>query len=192
MKLVGLAVLLLLLWGVNQTGSERIIVSKENRSPVKIRTIRLKGKEVEANKTFRENDDWLKELAVEVTNESEKAVTFVQIQLFFPRPNSNSEARKPGVSFTLDHGDNPFAYDTAASMPPLLRVKPLLRRESLEVALSDPGYVALSGLLIDTGFLVTTKVEISVNLIGFSDGTAWSGQMMQRSKGGWVPLTDPR
>jgi len=50
---------------------------------------------------------------------------------------------------------------------------------------------ALSTLLIDTGFFVTSKLEIRVNLIGFNDGTAWSGQMVQRQpKGGWIPAGD--
>jgi hypothetical protein len=94
------------------------------------------------------------------------------------------------VAFDLDFGDNPFAFDSAADMPPVT-VKPVLPGKHVEVALSDSQFVALTSLLIDSGFLVTNKVEIRVDLIGFSDGTAWSGQMVQRRPtGGWMPLKD--
>jgi len=70
---------------------------------------------------------------------------------------------------------------------------PVAPGESVEVTLSDPQFVGLNAFLLDTGFLATNKVEISINLIGFNDGTAWSGQMVQRRPGGgWMPLRDLR
>jgi hypothetical protein len=166
---------------------ERTIVTKDDRrSPVKILRVRTKGREVESNKTFAEGDDWLKDLAVEVTNTSDKTVTFIQIELFFPR--AEPETEKPGAIFNLDFGDNPFRFESAADMPPL-SVKPVLPGGHQEIALSEAKLSAVNALLTDTGFLVKSKVEVKVNLVGFSDGTAWSGQMVQRqSKGGWVPM----
>lgn len=166
--------------------NERTIVTKNNpRSPVKLMSIRTKGREVESNKPFVDDDDWLKELTVDVRNDSDKTLTFLQLELYFPRPDSNAE--KPGASFTLDFGDNPFSYDSSAAMPPL-SVKSISPGEHLKFVLTDNRLNALSALLLDTGFFVTSKLQIRVNLIGFSDGTAWSGQMVERQpKGGWKP-----
>ena len=169
--------------------NERVIVTKDDpRSPVKIMNVRTKGRKVESNRSFVDDDDWLKGLTVDVRNDSDKTLTFLQLELFFPRPEP--DAKKPGVSFALDFGDDPFRYDSASAMPPL-SVKPLSPGEHLEITLTDDRLSAMYALLIETGFLVASKVQIRVNLIGFSDGTAWSGQMVQRNpKGGWMPSGD--
>lgn len=168
---------------------QRIITIKgDDRSPLKIRTIRTKGKQVEPDKEILDTDDWLKHLTVEMRNDSGKTVTFVQVQLFFPK--LDPDRKQPGSSFTLDYGDDPFAFDSAAAMPPL-RVKPVSPGEHLAITLTDADFTRLNQFLIDTGFLVTSKVEIRVYLIGFSDGMAWTGQMAQRRPGGgWMPLAE--
>jgi hypothetical protein len=171
-----------------QVNERTIIIKDDRRSPVEIMSVRTKGRRVESNTPFVDDDDWLKELTVDVRNASDKTLSFLQLELFFPRPRP--DAKKPGTSFTLDFGDNPFSYDSAAAMP-ALSVKPISPGEHLEITLTDNRLSALSTLLIDTGFFMTSKVQIRVNLIGFSDGTAWSGQMVQRQpKGGWIPAGD--
>ena len=173
-----------------QNRPRTITIKGDRRSPLKIRTIRTKGKQVEPDKEIFDIDDWLKQLTVEMRNDSGKTVSFVQVELFFPR--LDPDAKQPGSSFTLDFGDNPFAFDNAAAMPPI-RVKPLSPGEHLEITLTDADFTRLNAFLIDTGLLVTSKVDIRVNLIGFSDGTAWSGQMVQRRPtGGWMPLAGSR
>ena len=169
--------------------NERSIIAKDDpRSPVKIMNVRTKGKKVELNRPFVDDDDWLKGLTVDLRNDSNKPLIFLQLELFFPRPEF--DAKKPGASFTLDFGDNPFSYDSASAMPPL-SVKPVSPGEHLEITLTDNRLSAMHALLIDTEFLVTSKVQIRVNLIGFLDGAAWSGQLMQRKpKGGWMPAGD--
>lgn len=169
--------------------NERAIITKDDqRSPVKIMNVRTKGRKIESNTPFVDDDDWLKGLTIDVKNDSDKTLTFLQLELFFPRPEP--DAKKPGASFSLDYGYDPFSYDSASAMPPL-SVKPIAPGEHLGITLTDNRWSAMNVLLIDTGFFVTSKVEIRVNLIGFSDGTAWSGQMVQRHpKGGWRPVGD--
>ena len=77
-----------------------------------------------------------------------------------------------------------------AAMPPM-SVKPVFPGKHLEITLTDDRLNAMHALLIDTGFLVTSTLQIRVNLIGYSDGKAWSGQMVERQpKGGWGPVGD--
>ena len=194
LKLMELGIVLLVLTSASSLhafaqGNERAINIKDDpRSPVKIMNVHTKGRKVESNKPFVDDDDWLKGLTVDVRNDSDKTLTFLQLELFFPR--SEPDAKKPGASFPLDYGDDPFSYPSASVMPPL-SVKSISPGEHLGITLTDNRWSAMNALLIDTGFFVTSKVEIRVNLIGFSDGTAWSGQMVQRNpKGGWMPARD--
>jgi hypothetical protein len=109
--------------------NERTIITKDDpRSPLKIMSVHTKGRQVESNKPFVDDDDWLKELAVDVRNDSGKPVTFLQVELFFPRPEPHT--KKPGTSYTLDFGENPFRYDSAEAMP-LLNVKSVSPGEHL-------------------------------------------------------------
>lgn len=171
-----------------QDRQRTIIIKGDDWAPMKIQTIRTKGKQVEPDKEFFATDDWLKQLTVELRNDSKKTVTFVSVGLFFPR--LDPDAKQPGAGFSLDYGDDPFAFDSAETMPPL-RVKPVLPGEHLAITLTDAEFTRLKQFLIDTGFLVTSKVEIRVDHIGFSDGTAWTGQMAQRRPGGgWMPLAE--
>ena len=193
-KLMELGILLLVLISAGsdqalaQVNERAIITKDDRRSPVKIMNVSTKGRKIELNTPFVDDDDWLKGLTVDVRNDSDKILTFLQLELFFPR--LEPDAKKPGASFPLDFGDSPFRYDSAAAMPPL-SVKPVSPREHLEITLTDDRLSAMYALLIDTGFFVTSKVQIRVNLIGFSDGTAWSGQMVQRQpRGGWRPVGD--
>src|SRR6185503_18739767 len=128
LKLMDLGIVLLVLTSASSLhafaqGNERAIYIKDNpRSPVKIMNVRTNGRKVESNKPFVDDDDWLKGLTVDVRNDSDKSLTFLQLELFFPR--SEPDAKKPGASFPLDYGDDPFSYDSASAMPPL-SVKPI-------------------------------------------------------------------
>lgn len=167
---------------------ERKISKKGGRAPVKVSNIRAKGKVVAVNKPFVDSDDWLKELTIELANASGKTVTFVMVQLFFPQPDRS--LKQPGAAVFMEYGDNPFNYESAAAMP-ALRVKPLLPGDVLELTLSDAKYDTIKPLLETAKIPHNESVEVRVSAIGFSDGTAWSGQMAQRKVGGgWIPLLD--
>jgi hypothetical protein len=168
-------------------GQERRIVKKDDlRSPVKITVMRAKGREVQSNKRFLDEDDWLDGLTVEVANTSGKTVTFLDVELFFPRPKE--DAPEPGAVWHLQYGDSPFRYESPEAMP-ALRVKPIAPGDFLELKAADNEHVQIDRFLKDLKFSKNNYVEIRINLVGFSDGTAWSGQMFQRNpSGGWLPI----
>lgn len=168
-------------------GQERRMVKKdESRSPVKIHSMRAKKRVVQSNKRFVDGDDWLNGLAIEVANASGKTVTFVDIELFFPRPDEDGP--QPGAAWHLHYGDNPFSYESSEAMPPR-RVKPVLPGAFLEVKAADHEPAEIDSFLKELRFSKNTNVEVRINLLGFSDGTAWSGQMLQRNRSGsWEPM----
>jgi hypothetical protein len=156
------------------------------KSPMKIKKVRAKGTEILSKDEFTTGDDWLSGLEIELANASGKTVTFFEIQLLF-------RSSEPGISQTdiawfLNSGNNPFNYESDMSMPPQsskgIRPGDFLNFELNEVERNDINAFVKSV----TGSL-PNKVEIRINLLGFNDGTAWSGQMARRNgKGGWVPL----
>lgn len=167
---------------------ERLILKKgDEKAPVKISGVRAKGRRVDANKPFVDEDDWLKGLTFELANASGKTVTFILVQMVFPHPERTR--KQPGAAVFIEYGDNPFNHKTAEAMPPL-RVKPVLPGDFLELPLGDERYATIRPLLEAAKITVNNKVEVRVSAIGFSDGTAWSsGQMVQRSpEGSWMPL----
>jgi hypothetical protein len=168
---------------------ERLILKKgDDKAPVKINGLRAKGQIVLPNKPFMEGEDWLKELSIELANTSDKTVSFVMIQVFFPHPDRS--VKKPGAALFIEYGDNPFNYKSTEAMPPL-RVKPILPGDLLELTLSNEKYDTIKPLLESAQITDNNTIEIRVAAIGFTDGTAWSGQMAQRnSQGAWMPLRD--
>ena len=55
----------------------------------------------------------------------------------------------------------------------------------------DLPHLVVESLLETAKITHNQSVEVRISAIGFSDGTAWSGQMAQRNpKGGWMPLLD--
>src|SRR5215216_5540558 len=65
------------------------------RSPLKIKTIRLKGRDVRSNETFPDGDDWLSGLGMDLANSSGKTITFFEVELFFPPAKTDNP--QPGV-----------------------------------------------------------------------------------------------
>ena len=54
------------------------------RSPMKIKALRLKGRDIQSNENFSEGDDWLSGFGIDLANASGKTITFFQLELFFP------------------------------------------------------------------------------------------------------------
>ncbi|HYJ84578.1 MAG TPA: hypothetical protein VEW46_00815 [Pyrinomonadaceae bacterium] len=161
-----------------------MVKNDDRKAPVKIIAMRAKQREVHSNKRFLDGDDWLDGLAIEVVNSSGKTVTFVEVELFFPRPVE--DATQPGAVWHLRYGDSPFRYESPEAMP-APRVKPIAPGDFLELKAADNEHLEIDRFLKDLKFSKNNKVEIRINLLGFSDGTAWSGQMFQRNpNGGWL------
>ena len=171
---------------------DRIIAMKSDFSPpVRIITLKTRKGVVESDKTFPDDDDWLKGLTVRLDNESGKRLTYVDVEVLFRRPD-NQAYEPPGV-WHLEYGQNPLRYTTGEALPPV-RVKPIEDGDTFEIRLSDDDFEQLWVFLSDAKYSVVFGVEVRVNVVGFSDGTAWTGRMMRRDPGspfGWSPIEPP-
>lgn len=171
---------------------ERVIVMKlDFTPPVRITTIKTKKGVIEPDKPYPDNDDWLKGLTVLLDNESGKNLTYIDVEVLFHRPD-NQAYEPPGV-WHLEYGEDPFRYTSGEAVPPV-RVKPIEHSDTFEIRLSDHDFDQLGVFLRDAKYSVVRGVEVRVNVIGFSDGTAWNGRMIRRDPSspiGWSPIEPP-
>ena len=164
---------------------ERTVVKRGKRAPVKLLTVKTNGQKVKNGKLVATDEDWLRDFSVEVFNSSGKPITFIQLELYFPRSQGDPRL---GAAYSVWYGDNPFHYESASAMP-ALRVPPIQPGDTIELKLTDTDYLQVRSLLNQIDHAAAAKVDIQVNIIGFSDGTAWTGSLMERKPGGgWKRL----
>ena len=75
-----------------------------------------------------------------------------------------------------------------------LRIKPVKDKESFEITLSDHDLDRLETFLREINYPALNCIEVRVGVIGFSDGTVWTGRMMRRdadSPFGWSIIEPP-
>jgi hypothetical protein len=177
-------------WFENQSpvnALKSIAKTGDAKSPLKIKALRLKGRDIQSNETFPDGDDWLSGLGMDLANASGKTITFFQVELFLPA--AGTDKRQPGVVWYLEYGHNPFDYVSDNVMPPrsskVIYPGDFIKFEMPETDRKEMNHFAraLTGSS-------PSKVQVRVNLLGFNDGTAWSGQMARRDgNGGWIPLS---
>jgi hypothetical protein len=160
-------------------GLERAIrKSKDFDPPVSIEAVKTKGRSVPLNKKFIDEDDWLKGFTVLVRNNSNKIVTHVGVKLLF-RPIGGGVP----AAWMLYYGPDPFSDKTADAVAKS-SVSGLSSGEELELKLSDVELEDLTAFLKKVGFPKKVHVvDIRINTLGFSDGTAWYGKMLKRGSG---------
>ena len=157
------------------------------KSPMKIKKIWLKGREIKSNESFPDGDDWLSELRMDLANASGKTITFFQVELFFPP--TGTYKRQSGVVWYLQHGNNPFHYSSANSMPPQSS-QVIYPGDFIVLEVNESDRHEMNHFVKARTGSVPSNVQVRLNLLGFSDGTAWSGQMARRNgSDGWIPLS---
>lgn len=186
--------------GAHRAGQkdERLVVDMSRLdSPVKIVLIKTSKRTIEHNKKFDDNDDWLRGLTLRVVNRSEKTITYLGVQLFWIRTKDQVSGLPAGWS--LDYGFDPRRLKPGepAASP---EISPLPPGEEAEIVLSDHEHDEINRFLSVALFPSSRKkLELEVNVIGFSDETMWNnGNWLRRdptSLGrpmpGWRLIDDP-
>lgn len=159
---------------------ERIIVKKSDfNPPVSITIVKTKKRgALQTNKTFLDDDEWIRGLEISVGNDSGKTVTYIGVELLFRRTEDQEQGLPAGWFF--NYGLDPFRYESEESMPPP-QVKPVLPGGTVVMTLSDREYDEIRRFLKDIRFPKSVKrIELRVVEIGFSDGTAWNAGRLYR------------
>lgn len=198
--LIGIAVLssmwLTFSGAAGQEQKEKRLIEKrlDFFPPVKITTVKTKKGVIKLEEEFLDDDDWLKGLTVKLANASGKSVTYIDVEMTFPRPAN--QAQRPPAVWHLEYGSSPFQEKPVPSYHPL-EVKPILPGDTIELNLHDRNYDDVKAFLKDTKYPASIKkIELRVIVIGFSDGTAWNVGRMYRldpkARFGMSPIEEPK
>jgi hypothetical protein len=144
--------------------------------PLKILSIKVKDKEIKPNEKFvDEDDDWFRDLAVEVENVSDKTIVYIDIHLAFPdTPEITNHPAGADIWYGSHQWFRTGKKVVNRALPP---IKP---GEKATVKLTD--YQGVRRLLNAVGYgksLKEFRIDISSAL--FDNDILWeSGQIMVR------------
>lgn len=176
--------------GLAGQGKEREI-KKLNwpKEPVKIGKLKTKEGVVGFGEKFRADDDWMKGLTFSVKNTSEKTITYLEIELNFPRDKGAQE--EPEAHDRIIYGQYPtLPGETTTPHPDHPPIRP---GDTVDLVLKD--YEGIREFLDNTHYPVRIyRLEVSVGDVVFDDGTKWSGGGLFRrdpdNPGGWIRIKE--
>lgn len=150
--------------GRAQDSDKRIVRKNDFDPPVKITLVKTNNAETS-------DVDWLNKLEISARNDSGKIVTYLGIELTFPR--DEGQAQGPPGTWSLHYGIDPFWFESAESMP-VSNVSPIKPHGTRTITVSESEYKAIKRFLIDLSLSNIKLVEVRIIKIGFSDGSAWN------------------
>lgn len=177
-------------------GQDRIIEKpSSSKEPVKIRAVKAKKGEIKLGEKFVGPEDWFNGLTIDVENIADKAITHISILMLFPRPHDHEAAEEPPFGESLKYGLSPYAPITSIAVSN--QVQPIQPGGSINLTLSEELYVIVKQFLKKNKYPASIKkIELSIEDIGFIDGTAWrAGQLWRRDPSNpekWVPVEQPQ
>jgi hypothetical protein len=146
--------------------------------PMKVISIKVKGKTIESHKRFVEEDDWLKSLTIKLKNVSNKPIIFFEISLRFPATEEDPDGPQPSYVRDLKYGREPLM--DAPALPD--QVKPVMPNETVDITLTEEDREAIELSLIQLGFSADIKyVKMLLRTVIIDDDTMWrAGKILRR------------
>lgn len=192
--LVGLSVALMNASGRTAQEENERTVKKQSfgNEPVKIKAVRTKKnsvvKDIVIDTKFADADDWLKGLTVNVENKSDKNINYVSVLIVYSRDENDEASSEAPLGDSVTYGVSPFRKSSAPT-----QIQAIPPGGSVDLALTERAYdenvLALKNLKYKKS---VKRIELSVEEVGFEDGTAWSkGQYWKPDPdkpSQWIPL----
>ena len=156
---------------------ERVVKKRSwHKEPVKISKLKVKGIVVGLGKKFLEGDDnWFRELNIELKNMSDKPIIFVNFTLVLARPEKyGSTTPLAGEPYASDitYGRDPLLPGDAA--PPDQPI-PIMPGNSINLVLSSATYNRITASLNELKYPAGVKeIWLVIGRIVFEDGTMWN------------------
>lgn len=158
---------------VNYQDGDAVLEKADDFSPpVEITLTKSHIGVIKPGKRFSAGEDWFKGLTVRVRNNSDRPITHLSLRLRFPRP----KGQEGELDFVepLVYGESPIP--DAAGIVPANTARPVMPGESVELRLSDEDFYEVREQLTASKYLPSIKkIRLSVQIIGFDDGTVWVG-----------------
>jgi hypothetical protein len=177
-----------------QTPKKSITKYEHRKMPLRFGKVRAAGKLLElkagpesresqeSREEFDADDDWMKGLAVNFTNTSDKAIVYFRLLLIFPE----TESAGPPMAFPMIFGRRPKDAEDRNFDNVL---KP---GEEAEVALNEDQYGKLQNFLKSSSFDKVTSVRLFLEEVAFDDDLMWmGGDLWKRDPNDanqWLPI----
>lgn len=159
---------------IAQQDQERFLEKYAHRNePLRIKAIKGKKGTININKKFLDDDDWLKSLYFSLENISDKNITYIQLELEFPRSDTI-----PPFVFDIEYGHWPSLEGSIpVDTPP-----PIKPGEEIVLSFSASEYAELQKLLEGQKYPKNIKhAVIDITTVIFDDGLMWrAGRLMKR------------
>ena len=147
---------------------ERIVVKKAFRvEPVKVVAAKTKKKgNIQTDKPFTEDDDWLDGFIVTLSNGSGKTVTAVTIEMVFSREPGDT---RPPFAQPLHFGPSPTGREYLYRDPN----KVIKAGKLFDLQITPENYKSMKSFLQRLGYPSSIeRVEIEIDEVGFEDGSS--------------------
>jgi hypothetical protein len=163
-----------------KSGSDRVLKPMAvGDSPVDIVGIKVKSTVVEPSHKFIAEDDWLNGLTFTIRNVSDKPISYLDIELYFPAP---SGSQVDGALHQLRYGWEPIHPNNSDAGN---KTKSIMPGDTLDLTLSETEVQGVVSILLSHAG-ISTNVESVTYCIGkvFFEGdedTMWSrGRLLRR------------
>lgn len=134
-----------------------------------VSTARGDKQPVKFGSKFSGNEDWLRGLTFKVKNKSGKAITYMEVYVYIPAPDTTPKAHD--VLMPVTYGRMPLLPGDFADTP---APNAVANDKEVTLILTDRTYEAYKGLVIEKhGRASFDNVKVRIGMIVFDDGTAW-------------------
>ncbi len=161
----------------SQNANKDAIVKKLTRpdEPVEVTNLRVKGQPINFDSTFSRDEDWVKDLTVDVKNISNRDIIYINVALDFPLDESRSRIYR----IALEYGHQPKSKGANSAV-----ITPLKPGSVATLAVRSAGAEDLKSTLQTKGVgeaLNISKAELFTEMVFFDERTMWSmGRMLSR------------
>jgi len=180
MLILGMGTILVFLTVSSQKAhqQDRVIVTRPfAHAPVKIITVKTKAGNAKLGSAFKDEDDWFKALSFRLENTTNKPIIYISAVVIFPKP-SDGDLKNPPYGEHITYGESPLQPSTKPKQP----VRSILPGENLELSFTNEAYEATTAVLQQLKYPESiSRIELSIQEVGFEDGTVWSGGIIWRS-----------
>jgi hypothetical protein len=180
---------------MSQQQEERTIEKQSfSNEPVRITVAKTRKGVFKPGDKFNDEIDWFKGLKVMVENVSDKPVTYIRVGIVFPRQQDREVTQEIPYGESIGYGVDPFSPEGSETSN---QAKAIAPGKSIELAMPDEFFNGTKAVLKELKFPASIKrIVLTVETVGFEDGTAWSGGQHWRrdpnTARGWRPVKTPQ
>ncbi|HEX8069363.1 MAG TPA: hypothetical protein VF546_05400 [Pyrinomonadaceae bacterium] len=161
--------------GTQRDGEKQVKKTSYPNEPVEIVELKNRAGKLPLNEKFKgPAAEWLRGLTFTISNPSGKDITYVALNLYFPK-RPDAPPSEPGYVCDLIFGVSPQSarYNDFRQRHPDKRLK---HNEKLALTLTDEQFDNIQRVLAALGYPPgIDSVEVWLSEVGFDDGTLWKG-----------------